>query len=72
MRTTLALAALVFLAACSDTRDSAEVYSGRFKENPWVYLFVDPETKCEYLANSNTSSLTPRYGRDGKQICRGN
>lgn len=30
------------------------------------YIWVDAETGCEYLKRNDFS---PRYGRDGKQIC---
>lgn len=42
---------------------------GHFKNNPYVYLFIDPENGCQYLSNANNSSLVPRNGPDGKQIC---
>lgn len=72
MNTIITTLAAITLVACSnDTPHSTIIAGGQFRPNPWVYLYVDPETKCEYLSNSNNSSLTPRYGRNGKQICRG-
>jgi len=32
-----------------------------------AHIWVDAETGCEYLRHNDFS---PRYGRDGKQICR--
>lgn len=33
-------------------------------------LWIDPETKCEYIGGSQSAAMTPRLGRDGKHICR--
>lgn len=35
-------------------------------KNGRVGIWIDPETKCEYLG----STLQPRLDRNGKQICR--
>lgn len=34
-----------------------------------VRVFTDPETGCQYLGMYG-EAVTPRMGRDGKQICR--
>lgn len=34
----------------------------------YVYLFVDPTTKCHYLITG--SSITPRMRYDGRQVCK--
>ena len=70
MKTTATvLMAILMLSACERwnepgprTRDKAEAY------DPLVYR--DQLTGCEYLTRGQpASSLTPRMGRDGKQIC---
>lgn len=35
-----------------------------------VTMWVDPETKCEYLSNARQAGMTPRLDRYGRHICR--
>lgn len=35
-----------------------------------VKIYIDTETKCEYLGVIAGTMLTPRLNKDGKQICR--
>lgn len=41
--------------------------------NSAIYIFTDPETKCEYLTyflnRTRSPSMTPRIGEDGKPMC---
>lgn len=41
-----------------------------FKVQKVIYVWIDPETKCEYVGGVTQSALTPRLNREGKQICR--
>jgi len=34
------------------------------------YVWSDPATGCEYLAQMDGKALTPRMDRNGKQVCR--
>ena len=34
-----------------------------------IYVWVDPETDCEWLS-TNRTSLVPRLDNTGKQICK--
>lgn len=38
--------------------------------NSSAALWIDPETKCEYISGSISVALIPRLDRTGKQICR--
>jgi hypothetical protein len=35
-----------------------------------VYVFTDPETKCEYFTLGSNTPLVPRTDRSGKHLCR--
>ena len=60
-----ALASLAsnYLAA----RDDSDPPGGR----SGMLIFTDHLTGCQYLSRPFYSSLTPRLGADGKQVCRG-
>lgn len=38
--------------------------------NPSAAIWIDPETKCEYIGGNANAAFTPRLNREGKQICR--
>lgn len=59
------------LAACTKEDTSSLNRAGNLHRNQTVYLWIDPETRCEYLSNNlGNSSIIPRYDKFGKQICR--
>lgn len=42
----------------------------RIHRNSSSALWIDPETKCEYIGGSVSAAMTPRLDRNGKHICR--
>ena len=56
-------AAFIQFATAGDETDGAGARSQ-------MALRVDHGTGCQYLESSR-GSLTPRMGRDGKQVCKG-
>ena len=81
----LIIIVLILLAALSGCDDYSAPY-GQSKPKPNVdkpstmkgdasvrslRVFRDPETNCEYLSSyGGHETITPRMGRDGKQVCR--
>lgn len=43
---------------------------GNVVKESQVKIYIDPETKCEYLVVIAGTMLTPRLNKDGNQICR--
>lgn len=35
-----------------------------------LVVYIDSETKCQYIAQSSTGGLTPRLSKEGKHICK--
>lgn len=59
---------LLYGCGCKE-ESSAPTY--RLYDNQSAVIWKDPETGCEYLSgNLSGADMTPRLGRDGKQICR--
>lgn len=66
----------------SDNNEQSKTEVTLHLPNPFIWdsrvqVVIDPETHCEYIVlpaknyNSQTGyAVTPRLGRDGKQICR--
>lgn len=54
-----------WLAQCASYRDDTDGAD----ERSGMVLYRDARTGCEYLGNP-LGGITPRVGRDGKQICR--
>lgn len=68
MRAAFVLACITFALAWSyfqpfDDSDTPPKRSG-------VIPFTDALTGCQYLKTPWPSSITPRLGQDGKQICK--
>lgn len=64
---------LLLLVGCSQSIDANKetvIKEHRTYDNFKIALWVDPETKCEYIGGSSSSALTPRLDRNGKHICR--
>jgi hypothetical protein len=65
----LVLCALAMLAGC-------EAHGSSTPPDPRTYpatlnIYIDAETGCQYIGQwSSSAGITPRLGRDGKQICR--
>ena len=65
----------VGLAGCGDKdsmRQPAQAVATEYRThtNISAALWIDPETKCEYISGSGSAAMTPRLDRKGKQICR--
>lgn len=41
-----------------------------FTTNSNLVVYIDSETKCQYISQSSTGGLTPRLSKDGKHICK--
>lgn len=52
-------------AEMQSTPEASELRAARTSAS----VFTDPETGCQYLGMYG-EAVTPRMGRDGKQICR--
>lgn len=62
---------LVLLAGCYPKEHPNSPKRGGIGD---LRVWVDSETGCEYLTVGSSldgQAVTPRMGRDGKQICRG-
>lgn len=55
------------LASCGSGSGSG---SEIFTTNSNLVVYIDSETKCQYISQSSTGGLTPRLSKDGKHICK--
>ena len=66
----------VWLAGCDINNSFTPTTKIENKPEHWTYknpsaaLWIDPETKCEYIGGSTSAAMTPRLDRNGKHICR--
>lgn len=66
----LSLGFASLLTGCSAETQSGVPGEYRTYKQTSVAVWIDPETKCEYISGSRTAAMTPRLDRQGRQICR--
>lgn len=49
---------------------SCESESEIFTTDSNLVVYIDSETKCQYISQSSAGGLTPRLSKDGKHICK--
>lgn len=60
----------IALVACNpDDNDTAIVQRDSNGTKTGLVIFTDTMTGCQYVRTFGRDGITPRLGRDGKQIC---
>ncbi len=63
----LALVIIMLCAGCGNDLETPVQPKINLRQS--IYLFVDPETGCQYISSYVTAAITPRMDAQGKHIC---